>query len=227
MTANPDGVPPVLLHHFKHNQCLHEQVVLLRVAALHVPAVAADDRVSVEALEHGFFRVTMSFGFMEDPSVPSALADCARFGLKLDPGQHELLPRPRDAAADRLLAHVALAQGALRVHLPQRGARHGVLRPPAGARRGAGHADRSLGARDVPARHPYRDRPATWGARRRIARRTDAAIVAALAVVWGLSLLRCLVAWTTGEPALGEPALAGAVLVAVTALAVRLRSRAR
>jgi len=85
MTANPDGVPPVLLHHFKHNKSLHEHVVLLRVAALHVPAVAPDDRLSVEVLEQGFFRVTLSFGFMEDPSVPEALKDCARFGLKIEP----------------------------------------------------------------------------------------------------------------------------------------------
>jgi KUP system potassium uptake protein len=87
MTANLDGVPPVLLHHFKHNQSLHEQVVLLRVVAQHVPAVAADDRLSVEDLEHGFYRVSLSFGFMEDPSVPDALQECARFGLKLDPSR--------------------------------------------------------------------------------------------------------------------------------------------
>jgi KUP system potassium uptake protein len=85
MTANTDGVPPVLLHHFKHNRCLHEQVVLLRVAALHVPAVAPDDRVSVEDLGQGFFRVGLSFGFMEDPNVPAVLQECARFGLKMDP----------------------------------------------------------------------------------------------------------------------------------------------
>jgi KUP system potassium uptake protein len=86
MTANPGGVPPVLLHHFKHNQCLHEQVVLLRVAAVHVPTVAPEDRVSVQAIGQGFFRVTLSFGFMEDPSVPTALEECARFGLNLDEG---------------------------------------------------------------------------------------------------------------------------------------------
>lgn len=85
MTANPNGVPPVLLHHFKHNQCLHEQVVLLRVRALHVPAVEPDERVSAEVLEQGFFRVTMSFGFMEDPNVPAALQECARYGLKVEP----------------------------------------------------------------------------------------------------------------------------------------------
>ncbi|HEX8790993.1 MAG TPA: potassium transporter Kup [Polyangiaceae bacterium] len=85
MAANPNGVPPVLLHHFKHNQCLHEQVVLLRVLALHVPAAAPDERVIAEVLEQGFFRVTLSFGFMEDPDVPDALRECTRYGLKLEP----------------------------------------------------------------------------------------------------------------------------------------------
>ena len=85
MAANPNGVPPVLLHHFKHNQCLHEQVVLLRVAVLHVPVVAPDDRARAEVLDHGFFRVTLSFGFMEDPDVPGALQECTRYGLKLEP----------------------------------------------------------------------------------------------------------------------------------------------
>jgi KUP system potassium uptake protein len=99
MAANPDGVPPVLLHHFKHNQCLHEQVVLLRVAALHVPEVTDEERISVERLEHGFFRVTLRYGFMEDPDVPTHLARCAEFGLRMDPastsyflGRETLLP---------------------------------------------------------------------------------------------------------------------------------------
>jgi KUP system potassium uptake protein len=63
-------------------------------------------------------------------------------------GQHQLLPRARDPAPHRQLAHVALAQGALRVHLPQRRARHRVLRPSARARRGARHADRPLNPGD-------------------------------------------------------------------------------
>ena len=37
MTSNPDGVPAVLLHHFKHNQVLHEHVVLLAVTTLTSP----------------------------------------------------------------------------------------------------------------------------------------------------------------------------------------------
>jgi KUP system potassium uptake protein len=86
MTANAGGVPPVLLHYFKHSQSIHAQVVLLKVASEHVPEVADEERVTVERLEHGFFRVTMRFGFMEAPNVPAVLSDCTKFGLVTDPG---------------------------------------------------------------------------------------------------------------------------------------------
>ncbi len=83
MSSNADGVPPVLLHHFKHNQMLHEQVVLLMVTTLHVPQVHADQRVSVEKLPEGFYRVTIRYGFIEKPDVPQALLECAAHGLVL------------------------------------------------------------------------------------------------------------------------------------------------
>ncbi len=81
MSSNADGVPPVLLHHFKHNQMLHEQVVLLNVTTLHVPQVHADQRVSVEKLAEGFYRVTIRYGFIEKPDVPRSLLECAAHGL--------------------------------------------------------------------------------------------------------------------------------------------------
>ncbi len=87
MAANPNGVPPVLLHHFKHNQCLHEQVVLLTVSAIHIPEVASRDRIQVERLAEGFSRVTIRYGFIQHPDVPSALRDCGRLGLVLVPDQ--------------------------------------------------------------------------------------------------------------------------------------------
>jgi len=99
MSSNANGVPPVLLHHFKHNQCLHEQVVLLTVLSMHVPEVSPVDRVFIEELSAGFFRVTVKYGFMQDPDIPSAMAECARRGLSVRPektsyylGRETLLP---------------------------------------------------------------------------------------------------------------------------------------
>jgi len=82
MTSSNDGVPVVLLHHLKHNKVLHEQVILMSVVTHEVPEVAAEDRVSVEKLEQGFYRVTAGYGFMESPNVPDILSRARDFGIK-------------------------------------------------------------------------------------------------------------------------------------------------
>jgi KUP system potassium uptake protein len=73
MTSSNDGVPVVLLHHLKHNKVLHEQVILMSVVTREVPEIPAAERVSVDKLEHGFYRITARYGFMEQPNVPEIL----------------------------------------------------------------------------------------------------------------------------------------------------------
>ena len=82
MTSSNDGVPVVLLHHLKHNKVLHEQVILMSVVTHEVPEVPAADRVSVEKLDQGFYRVTAGYGFMESPNVPDILNRARDFGIK-------------------------------------------------------------------------------------------------------------------------------------------------
>jgi KUP system potassium uptake protein len=87
MYGNRDGTPPALLHSLKHYRVLHEKVVLLSVETQEVPHVPDEERVSVEELGHGFFRIVLAYGFMEDPCVPDALALVKVAGLVLRPGQ--------------------------------------------------------------------------------------------------------------------------------------------
>ncbi len=87
MSSDPVGAPVVLLHHLKHNQALHKQVVLLSVITSEVPDVPDAERVTVEPLEQGFFRVTATYGFMETPDVPEILELCVPHGLKTVPLQ--------------------------------------------------------------------------------------------------------------------------------------------
>jgi KUP system potassium uptake protein len=86
MTSDPNGAPVVLLHHLKHNKVLHQQVVLLSIVSADVPEVDDPERLQVTPLEHGFFRVTAEYGFMETPNVPRVLAMSERFGLRARPG---------------------------------------------------------------------------------------------------------------------------------------------
>ena len=82
MTSTADGVPVVLLHHLKHNKVLHEQVILMSVITHEIPETPTEERVQVEKLENGFWRIVASYGFMETPNVPELLHYAKRYGLR-------------------------------------------------------------------------------------------------------------------------------------------------
>lgn len=84
MTQATDGVPRALLHNLKHNQVLHERVLLLTVETLEVPSAPAQSRIEAVDLGAGIWRVHLRVGFMEDPDVPAALA-----ALDLDGWRYE------------------------------------------------------------------------------------------------------------------------------------------
>jgi len=86
MSGNRFGTPLALLHNLRHNKVLHEQVVLLTVRTEEVPFLADPrDRVALERLEEGFWRVQIHFGFMEKPDVPAALGNMKEPLLRFDP----------------------------------------------------------------------------------------------------------------------------------------------
>jgi KUP system potassium uptake protein len=83
MTSNRDAVPPVLLHHFRHNMVLHEQVVLLYVVTESVPNVPLAERVEITELGSGLYQVVARYGFMQNPNVPQILERCIALGLPI------------------------------------------------------------------------------------------------------------------------------------------------
>ncbi|MDE2606573.1 MAG: potassium transporter Kup [Burkholderiales bacterium] len=70
LTAEPEVVPHALLHNLKHNQVLHQRVIILKVQATDSPRVDPAHRVSATELAGGFWQVTVRHGFMEVPDVP-------------------------------------------------------------------------------------------------------------------------------------------------------------
>jgi KUP system potassium uptake protein len=87
MYGSRQGTPPALLHSIKHYQVLHQTVVFLSVETQEVPHVPPEERVEVAELGHGFWRIVLSYGFMEDPNVPMALATVKVPGLELRPAR--------------------------------------------------------------------------------------------------------------------------------------------
>ncbi|MEY4706959.1 MAG: potassium transport protein Kup [Pseudomonadota bacterium] len=78
-----DIVPGALLHSLKHYHVLHERVVICAITVADTPHVPEARRVAVEKLGKGFFAVRISYGFIESPDVPAALALARSHGLVL------------------------------------------------------------------------------------------------------------------------------------------------
>ncbi|HEY6896381.1 MAG TPA: potassium transporter Kup [Rhodocyclaceae bacterium] len=84
LTPNATQVPHAMLHSLKHYKVLHERMVMVSVTVLDVPRVEEGRRVTVERLAHGFWRVKVFYGFMEEADLPAALEWCAEQGLDFD-----------------------------------------------------------------------------------------------------------------------------------------------
>ena len=84
MSVSSTGTPITLLHHYKHNKVLHEQILLLSIVAAESPFVPASQRLSVSSLGHGFFRVIATYGFMQTPNVPDILTQAKSHGLAVE-----------------------------------------------------------------------------------------------------------------------------------------------
>jgi KUP system potassium uptake protein len=84
LTADPEHVPGALMHNLKHNRVLHAHNVILTVRITDSPREPDEGRVRFEPINDDFKRVEVTYGFMETPNVPSALAACRARGLDYD-----------------------------------------------------------------------------------------------------------------------------------------------
>jgi KUP system potassium uptake protein len=110
LTSDLVNIPFTLLHNLKHNKVLHERTVFLSVATEDRPFVRDSERLMLEELGKGFYRLQVRYGFKESPNIPRALSECAKLDLKFDlmdtsfflgheklvPGLHSKMARWRD-----------------------------------------------------------------------------------------------------------------------------------
>jgi KUP system potassium uptake protein len=87
MSGRGDTVPTALLHNLKHNQVLHEKVVLLHVDTLDQPYVDISASAQHFDLGQGIHRVNLSFGFADTPDVPEALKSRLPESVRFHPGK--------------------------------------------------------------------------------------------------------------------------------------------
>jgi KUP system potassium uptake protein len=67
------GAPLLLTHHLRHNQVLQERAFIVCAVTENRPRIDDDQRIEVQPLSEGIYRLIIRFGFMETPDVPKAL----------------------------------------------------------------------------------------------------------------------------------------------------------
>jgi KUP system potassium uptake protein len=85
LSSRATRVPPILAHYVRRIRSLHETLVLLTVRFSNVPTVPDAERYSADRDFAGTWRVTLRFGFMEDPKVVPALEKaCAAHSIPFE-----------------------------------------------------------------------------------------------------------------------------------------------
>ncbi|MFZ9638901.1 MAG: potassium transporter Kup [Hylemonella sp.] len=85
LTGTPGTVPNALLHNLKHNKVLHQNNLFVTLQSHEVPWVRIDERLTIEALGHNCWQVTLNYGFKNDPDVPGSLRALQAHGCDVDP----------------------------------------------------------------------------------------------------------------------------------------------
>jgi len=105
VTRMSERASPMILHHIEHNRVLHENVVLLTVLPTRRPRVPVSERLEIQELGHGFYRVIVRIGFMQRADIPAALRACHKLGLDFCRdtlhyyvGHESLVRRTKDSA---------------------------------------------------------------------------------------------------------------------------------
>jgi KUP system potassium uptake protein len=87
MSGAASKTPSALRHNLEHNRVLHERVLFVTVKTQPVPHVPEAQRLQVDPLSSGIFKVTIHAGFLEQTNVPEALSAASSLGVgPFDPG---------------------------------------------------------------------------------------------------------------------------------------------
>ena len=144
LTAFSGNAPNCLLHNLKHNEVLHEHVVLLTVEVPDEPYVPPDQRAQIIHLGKGVHRVVLRYGFMEQPDVPRDLLPLADKGVPFDPMRTSYFIGRNSFVGAEPAAVAALAAEAVPDPGPPGLERRRLLRPAGQPRGRAGQPDRDL-----------------------------------------------------------------------------------
>ena len=83
-TSDPESAPTALLHSLKHYRVLHENNLVLTIRTSDLPSIPDAEKVKLHKIGETFSALSVTFGYMETPNVPKALALARKLGWKFD-----------------------------------------------------------------------------------------------------------------------------------------------
>jgi len=106
LTANAGITPSALAHHFKHNQVLHQTIVVLSVINESVPKIAEEQALDIRDMGAGFYQVLVHNGYMQHPDIPDVIRRIGVQGVPIDSarcsyfvGRETVIPSSRPGMA--------------------------------------------------------------------------------------------------------------------------------
>ena len=87
MVSEASGIPRALTQNLRFNGVLHERNLLLTFTSADAPKIATEDRITVQTIAPGLYRVIARYGFMETPNIMNALRAAEDKGLEFKPDE--------------------------------------------------------------------------------------------------------------------------------------------
>ena len=83
----PTDIPLALVHHLRLTHILQQRVLLVSITIADAPQIAPEQRMRISAMNCGFTRILLTFGFMEKPDIAKAVRLAC-----MDPALHGVDP---------------------------------------------------------------------------------------------------------------------------------------
>jgi KUP system potassium uptake protein len=83
-SSRQEGYPSAFLHNLKHNMVVHQKAIFMTVEYVDSARVDDRERLDIERLAEGRWRVVARFGFREDANIATILAVAANRGLEVE-----------------------------------------------------------------------------------------------------------------------------------------------
>jgi KUP system potassium uptake protein len=84
LTSDVRRVPAALLRALEHYKGLHQRVIMMQVDTEDVANVPDEQRLEIAELGKGFYTIRLRYGFMDEPNILRALAQCRAGGLHIN-----------------------------------------------------------------------------------------------------------------------------------------------